>query len=59
MILKFETKLGKAGSHGDSMKTTVPKKIMELLELEVGTKIVWTVETLGKEEIKVCISPKE
>lgn len=59
MILKFETKLSRAGSHGDSTKTTVPKKIMELLDLKIGNKVVWTVETISKDEIVVCITPKE
>lgn len=57
--MKFESKVGKASGVGESTRTTVPKKIVELFNLEWGDKIVWTVETIDKGEVKVCISPKE
>lgn len=57
--MKFKTKVGKASGVGESTRTTVPKKIVELFNLKWGDDIVWTVETIDKDEIKVCISPKE
>ncbi|MDO9157826.1 MAG: hypothetical protein Q7U45_00100 [Burkholderiaceae bacterium] len=57
--MKFKTKVGKASGVGESTRTTVPKKIVELFKLKWGDDIVWTVETIDKDEIKVCISPKE
>lgn len=59
MILKFESKVSKAGSHGDSTKTTVPKPIVELLKVKFGDKIVWNVEILGKDEFRICVTPKK
>ena len=59
MILKFESKVSKAGSQGDSTKTTVPKPVVELLKLKFGDKIVWNVEILGKDNFQICVTPKE
>lgn len=59
MILKFESKIGKAGGSGPSSKTTIPKTVMELLGLDLGDKLEWTVEIIGKDKVNVSITPKK
>lgn len=59
MILKFESILGKADTTGTSTRTIVPKQVVKLLNLDFGDKIVWNIEILGKDEVKICITPKE
>lgn len=60
MSLKFESKLSPASVKTNvSTKTTVPKHIMELFDLEWGDKIVWIVEKMGDDEVKVCVVPKK
>lgn len=59
MILKFESRLGKADMSGTSTRTIVPKKVVEILDLTFGDKIVWNVEILGKDDVRICVTPKE
>jgi len=60
MSLKFESKLSRASTKSNvSTKTTVPKPIMDLFNLEWGDKIVWIVEKIGDDEVKVCVVPKK
>jgi len=57
--MKFESRLGKADMTGTSTRTIVPKRVIEILDLEFGDKIVWNVEFLGKDEFKICVTPKK
>lgn len=58
MILKYESKIGKAGGSGPSSKTTIPKPLMKLLGLEIGDKLEWVVE-IDNNETHISIIPKK
>ena len=52
------TKLTKATSKSDSLRTTVPKGIVKQLNLKEGDEIDWRL-TIEKNEIVVMIKPKK
>jgi hypothetical protein len=56
MTLKRETTLIRVNKNCDSLRTTIPKPIMELLELKEGNKIIWDYDPKHKDIIKVSCS---
>lgn len=54
--MTYDTKVFK---NAGSLRTTIPSAITNLLNIENGEKVTWTVEILGKDEVNVCIKPKK
>lgn len=49
MLFKQKTKLGKGSSRNDSIKTTLPATIARMMDVKVGDKVEWTVESINDE----------
>jgi antitoxin component of MazEF toxin-antitoxin module len=49
-----ETKIVKASSRFDSLRTTIPRSVVNLLKLEEGDSVVWDLKVIdGKNHIFV------
>ena len=59
--MKQKSKIGKGNARGDTFRTTVPKKIAEILDVELGDYIDWNLNhvdgqlviTITKSEEKI------
>ena len=52
-----ETKIVKASSRFDSLRTTIPRSVVNLLKLEEGDSVVWDLKVIdGKNHIFVVRS---
>ncbi|GEM_PF-1297556 len=57
VCFKFKTKISVANTNGKSLKTVIPKEIVDLFKLKPKTFIEWIIEISPNNEIKVCIKP--
>lgn len=51
IILKQHSKINAANRNGTSLKATIPKAIAEVLELEVGEDLTWTVNVIEGQKV--------
>lgn len=51
IILKQKSKINAANRNGTSLKATIPKAIAEVLELEVGEDLTWTVNVIEGQKV--------
>ena len=58
-MLKAVTKVHKANSKSVTLKSSIPKEIANILELETGDFITWNVEIVSPEELKIVVTKKE
>lgn len=58
IILKQHSKINAANRNGTSLKATIPKAIAEVLELEVGEDLTWTVNVLEGQKV-VTVKKRE
>ena len=58
IILKQHTKVHKANNTSNSLKATIPKAIAEVLELEVGEDLTWTVNVIEGQKV-VTVKKRE
>jgi len=56
MTLKRETTLIRVNKNCDSLRTTIPKPIMELLDLKEGNKITWVYNPKHRSSIQISCS---
>lgn len=54
--MTFETKIGRAKSTGDSLKTTIPMTLIKMMGLEYGDKLRWDCE-IKDDKLLVNIEP--
>jgi len=57
MKMTFKTKVGRAKSTGESLKTTIPMSITKMLGIEYGDELKWNCE-IKDDKIVVCIEPE-
>ena len=57
-MFKYGTKINSANSTSKSMRTSVPKEIAKLLELEIGDTMEWNVEVINPNEYKIFVTKK-
>lgn len=57
-MFKYETKISLARPNSKSARTTIPKEVMNFLDMEIGDLIEWTVKING-ENVNVEIHKKE
>jgi bifunctional DNA-binding transcriptional regulator/antitoxin component of YhaV-PrlF toxin-antitoxin module len=48
-VLKYNTKVSIARPNSESGRTTIPKEVMNFLELSIGDNVDWIVEIDGEE----------
>jgi len=58
IILKQHSKINAANRNGTSLKATIPKAIAEVLELEVGEDLTWTVNVIEGQKV-VTVKKRE
>ena len=58
-MLKSVTKVHKANSKSVTLKSSIPKEIASILELESGDFISWNVEIISPDELKIVVTKKE
>lgn len=56
--MKQHSKINAANRNGTSLKATIPKAIAEVLELEVGEDLTWTVNVLEGQKV-VTVKKRE
>lgn len=57
-MFKYETKISLARPNSKSARTTIPKEVMNFLDMEIGDLIEWNVKING-ENVNVEIHKKE
>ena len=58
IMLKAVTKVHKANSRSITLKSSIPKEIANILELENGDFLSWNVEIVSPEEVKIVVTKK-
>jgi len=56
MTLIRETTLIRVNKNCDSLRTTIPKPIMDLFDLKEGNKITWVYDPKHRSSIKISCS---
>jgi len=60
ILTKQKTKIGKANSRGDTLRTGVPKKFAEILDVDVGDSLDWNLNHIdGKLVITITKSEEK
>jgi len=58
-MFRYNTKINSANANSRTKRTSVPKEIVELLNLEDGDKIDWNVEVIKGEGFKIVVTKHE
>ena len=58
IILKQHTKVHKANNTSNSLKSTIPKAICDVLEVEPNDELTWTVNEIDDQKV-VTIKKRE
>lgn len=58
-MFKYNTKVNPANPNSKSLRTTVPKEIVEILDLSQGDTVQWNVDIESKDEIKIIVTKKK
>lgn len=58
-MFKYNTKVHKANSKSITLKSSIPKEIANILELEHGDDLTWNVEVINPEEFRVVVTKKK
>lgn len=56
-MFNYESKVSVARPNSKSGRTTIPKEVMNFLDLEIGDKVTWNV-TIDKENVNVQLCKK-
>lgn len=59
IMFKYNTKVNPANPNSKSLRTTVPKEIVEILNLEQGDTVQWQVDVESKDEFKIIVTKKK
>lgn len=59
IMFKYNTKVNPANPNSKSLRTTVPKEIVEILDLSQGDTVQWNVDIESKDEIKIIVTKKK
>lgn len=57
-MFKYNTKVNPANPNSKSLRTTVPKEIVELLEIQQGDTIQWNVEVVDQSGYNIIVTKK-
>ena len=57
-MFKFLTKVNRANNNAKTLRTSIPKEIVNSLGLSHGDDLVWNVEVVN-EELKIFVSKQE
>jgi len=58
-MFKYNTKVNNANPNSNSLRTTIPKAVTKLLNIDVGDIVEWEIDVINNEEFVVRIKKKE
>ena len=58
-MFKYNTKATNAHPNSKSLRATIPKEIVELLDLHHGDTVQWQVDMVTTEEFKIIVTKKK
>ena len=58
IMFKFLTKVNRANNKAKTLRTSIPKEIVNSLGLSHGDDLIWNVEVID-DELKIFVSKKE
>ena len=58
LLFKQKTKLSKGSATNNSVRTTLPSTIARMMDVHIGDKIEWTVESVN-DELTITVSKVE
>lgn len=58
-MFKYNTKVNHANPNSKTLRTTIPKEISKLLNIEPGDSIEWNVDVVTNEEFKIVVTKKK
>ena len=58
-MFRYNTKINSANANSRTKRTSIPKGIVELLDLEDGDKIDWNVEVIDSKSFKIVVTKHE
>lgn len=58
VLFKQKTKLSKGNTNNNSVRTSIPKPIAQMLDLQIGDKIEWILES-NNDKLSVTITKVE
>ena len=56
---KYNTKVNSANLNSKTLRASIPKEIVKLLELQAGDSIEWNVDIINNKEFQIIINKKE
>lgn len=58
-MFKYNTKVNSANLNSKTLRASIPKEIVKLLELQAGDSIEWNVDIINNKEFQIIINKKE
>lgn len=58
-MFRYNTKVNSANANSRTKRTSIPKGIVELLDLADGDKIDWNVEVIDSKSFKIVVTKHE
>ena len=58
-MFKYNTKATNAHPKSKSLRATIPKEIVEILDLSHGDTVQWQVDVESKDEFKIIVTKKK
>lgn len=59
IMFKYDTKANIANNKGKSLRTTIPKEIVKILDISAGDSIEWNVDVINNDTYQITITKKE
>ena len=59
IMFRYNTKVNPANPNSKSLRTTVPKEIVEILDLEQGDTVQWQVDVINNSEFNIIVTKKK
>jgi antitoxin component of MazEF toxin-antitoxin module len=59
IMFKYNTKATNAHPNSKSLRSTIPKEIVELLDLHHGDTVQWNVDVISNDEFKIIVKKKK
>lgn len=58
-MFKYNTKVNSANPNSNSLRTTIPKAVTKLLDIDVGDLVEWEIDVINNDEFVVRVKKKE
>jgi antitoxin component of MazEF toxin-antitoxin module len=59
IMFKYNTKATNEHPNSKSLRATIPKEIVEILDLEHGDTVQWQVDVISNNEFKIIVTKKK